>query len=228
MRWSDELKVYGQHVLALFRPNAPAPVHEADLNQPGNLNGWKSQDLRILIEEGRRQIDRQHDDLERIRARSQILLAFGLALVGTTAALDERVAGADSLLVRGVWILALAAGAWSILGAAATSVVRADMEVVHAAVLSRRTPPVEPGLAADYAQMVMTGENQLATRLTNLRHAVTWLLVAAVLALVTWVASSPESKPTHKSPHSPAGITKRATLRSVPILPELSARRESW
>jgi hypothetical protein len=116
MRLGDELKVYGQHVLALFWPNAPAPVHRADLNQPGNLSGWKSEDLHILIEEGRRQIDRQHDDLERIRTRSQILLAFGLALVGTTAALDDRVSGADSLVVRGVWILALAAGAWSILG----------------------------------------------------------------------------------------------------------------
>jgi hypothetical protein len=190
IRRSEEIKVYAQHVLALFIPNASAPMYRADPNEPGDLSAWGAEDLQVLIEEGRRQIDRQHDDLERIRSRSQVLLALGLALVGTTAALDERVGDAESLVVRGVWILAMAAGVWSILGAAATSVVRADMEVIHAGVLSRRWPPIPRKLAGDYARMVMTGENQLATRLTNLRHAVTWLLIAAALALTCWVTST--------------------------------------
>jgi hypothetical protein len=200
MKWWDEFTVYSRHVWALFVPNAPAPAHHADHNEPAVLRDWKSDDLDLLIEEGRRQLDRQHDDLERIRTRSQILLAFGLALVGTVAALESRVSGAGCWVVRGVWVLALAAAVWSILGAAATSVVRADMEIVHAAVLSHFSPPIKPELAADYAAMVGAGENQLATRLTNLRHAVTWLLVAAALALATWFAS-PDPKPAEMSHH---------------------------
>lgn len=194
MTWRKEFKVYAQHVLGLLVPNLRAPVHKADRNAAGDVAQWVSEDLDLLIDEGRRQLDRQHDDLERIRSRAQVLLALGLALVGTTAALQGRVSDSSSWLVWAMWLVALATGAWSILGAAATSVVRADMSIIHAAVLSRRSGKIKEELAKDYSEMVMAGENQLATRLTNLRHAVTWLLVAAVLALASWLGS-PEPEP---------------------------------
>lgn len=62
--------------------------------------------------------------------------------------------------------------------------------MIHAAVLSRYSRPVRKRLAQDYAEIAMDGENQLATRLTNLRHAVSWLLIAALLALSTWLITS--------------------------------------
>ena len=104
--------------------------------------------------------------------------------------MQESVVKADSGFGWTFWVVALATGVWSILGAAATSVVRADMQMIHAAVLSRRQTPILPGLAADYAALVMAGEDQLATRLTNLRHGVMWLLGAAFLGLVTWLSVS--------------------------------------
>jgi hypothetical protein len=187
-RFLEETGVYAGHVFALFWPNKEAPVLGADPNDAGEVSGWGQEDLEILIEEGRRQLDRQHEDLERIRGRSQVLLAFGLALEGAIASLQQTVVKADEFLVWTLWVLALLAGAWSILGAAATSVVRADMQMIHTAVLSRQQAPVLPKLAGDYAAIVMDGENQLATRLTNLRHAVMWLLVGAFLGLLTWVS----------------------------------------
>jgi hypothetical protein len=187
-RFLEETGIYAWHVFALFWPNKEAPALGADLNDAGEVSGWGREDLEILIEEGRRQIDRQHEDLERIRGRSQVLLAFGLALEGAIASLQQTVVQVDEFLVWTLWVLALLVGAWSILGAAATSVVRADMQMIHAAVLSRRQAPLLPELAGDYAAIVMDGENQLATRLTNLRHAVMWLLIGAFLGLLTWVS----------------------------------------
>lgn len=187
-RLLEEAGVYARHVFALFWPNKKAPALEADRNQASEVSDWGKGDLEILVEEGRRQLDRQHEDLERIRGRSQVLLAFGLALEGAIASQQKSVGTADNFLIWTLWVLALFVGAWSVLGAAATSVVRADMQMIHAAVLSRRNAPILPDLAGDYAAIVMDGENQLATRLTNLRHAVMWLLIAAFLGLLTWIS----------------------------------------
>jgi hypothetical protein len=187
-RIEDETAIYARHVLALFWPNRFAPVLVADRNEPGDMNRWSDEELLILVEEGRRQLDRQHDDLERIRGRAQVLLAFGLALEGSIAALQSQLVSHGPCWVWILWILGLLAGGWSVLGAGATSVVRADMTMIHAAALSRYEPPVLSKLAADYAATMMEGENQLATRLTNLRHAVAWLLIAAFLGLVAWLA----------------------------------------
>jgi hypothetical protein len=194
-RWLGEFWRYARHVVALFVPNAGAPAQVADRNKPGDVSGWGSDDLDALIEEGRRQLDRHHDDLERIRARSQILLALGLALVGTVAALDDRVSSSGSDVARILWAAALVTGAWSILGAAATSVVKAVVEVIDSTTLSNYRTPIKRRLASDYAEIVIAGENQLATRLTNLRHAVMWLLIAAILALFTWIKSPEPDQP---------------------------------
>jgi hypothetical protein len=44
-------------------------------------------------------------------------------------------------------------GGWAALGAAASATVSADMETIDAALLSRRTPPLERQLAGDYAAL---------------------------------------------------------------------------
>lgn len=141
-RLLEEFGIYAQHVLALFWPNKEAPALEADPNHPGDVSDWEEGDLAVLVEEGRRQLDRQHEDLERIRGRAQALLAFGLAVEGAIASLQESLVKADDFVAWTVWTLAILAGAWSVLGAAATSVVRADMQMIHAAVLSRRKAPI--------------------------------------------------------------------------------------
>jgi len=185
-RLKSELWVYLRHVAALFWPNAKAPALDSDPTQPGDISTWSEPELDLLIEEGRRQIDRQHEDLERIRTRAQVLIAFGLALEASIASFYDRVTESPDCLVWFVWGLSIATGAWSILGAAATSVVRADMEMIHTAVLTRKTSP-KRDLAEDYGAMMKAGEDQLSTRLTNLRHAVVWLLLSSALGLASWL-----------------------------------------
>jgi hypothetical protein len=206
--------VYGRHVGALVRAGSAAPVHLADRNEGADVTRWSDADAEILLEEGRRQIDRQHEDLERVRARAQVLLTVGLALEGATAALRSTVDDSSSEMVPAVWWLALAIGAWSILGAAATAVVRADMQIIHASVLSRYEPPVLQRVANDYAAIVPDGENQVAARLTNLRHAVTFLLISAALSLTTWLwAHSTELREARSSQAQAASSAERIARR---------------
>lgn len=154
------------------------------------MTDWSNEERRLLIDEGRRQLDRQRDDLERIRTRAQVLFAASLALGGVVASLYDAIRDASCTVVWVLWAVALLLAAWSAAGAAATAVVRADMEVIHVAVLSRREPPIESELAADYAAAVRAGENAVAVRLTNLRWAVSYLLAAALLTLASWVTAS--------------------------------------
>jgi len=189
-----------RHVIALFFPGRHAPVHQADQNVAGDLAGWDAGDLQVLIDEGRRQLDRQNEDLERIRGRSQVLLVLGLALGGSAGSLLGKVRAADHQALWALWGLGVALIALSIFGAAATAVVRADIDMIHAAVLSRRSAPVVPRLAADYAESAMAGENELATRLINLRLSVALLLVGALFILGSWAWA--DSSGNHATPRA--------------------------
>ena len=69
-------------------------------------------------------------------------------------------------------------------GAAAILTVKADFKVIHAAVLSASTPPVDQALASSYSRMMSTGENTVATRLTVFRQAVVFSLIGGYLSLL--------------------------------------------
>jgi hypothetical protein len=195
----DQLRIYAHHVWALFRAGSGAPVHNADPNEPGNVAGWFEAHIKTLIDEGRRQLDRQNDDLERVRVRAQVTLIVGLALEGTAGSLHATVSSAGILVLSSMWILGLALIAWAILGAAATAVVRADMDIIHATVLSRYTGDIDRLLAADYAAIAPAGEKQVAGRLTNLRLAVAFLLAGAAITLVVWIWADAAQQPQHRS-----------------------------
>jgi hypothetical protein len=197
-----EQLIYARHVLGLLRPGRRVPDYEAHPVAPRLLSGWQHADLETMVEEGRRQSDRQHEDLERVRGRAQFLLTLGLALLAGVAALRSPIARADHWWLWTLWGVSLAAGAWAALGAAAVSAVRADVEIVDAAVLSGYEPPVRRHLAADYADLVRAGENAIATRLTNFRVAVLWLLIAAALGLATWLWSAAGNSPAEHQPSS--------------------------
>jgi hypothetical protein len=181
--------VYLQHIAALFRLGKAAAVHESDRNKPGDLASWSDDDLRLLVDEGRRQLDRQNADLEQIRGRAQVLLAIGIALEGTSGALREEVSKGSSWFLA-LWVLALVLIGFSVLGAAAVAVVRYDGEMIHTTVLSRYTPPVLRRLADDYAAIAPTNESQLATRLINMRFAVVLLLAGALCTLAAWIGAN--------------------------------------
>ena len=174
-------RVYAVHIAALFLPGVPVPSHRAHQVVARALDQWRDEDLRVMVEEGRRQYDRQLADLRDLRTRSQWLFTSGVALLAVIASQFPEVRDEKDVLLSLLWIITAVTSSVGLLGAAAVVVVRADLSRIDSAVLSQRAPPVLASLASDYATMLGIGENTIATRLTVFREAVLWLLLAAVL-----------------------------------------------
>jgi hypothetical protein len=174
--------IYLMHVVHLIAPGHPVPVFTIDANQPGDLSAWATDELTLLIEEGRRQSDRQQAQLEEIRGRAQWLFTVGAAVLG---ALGAGLIGAKPALgytiisLAGMLLLVLGLG-----GAAAILTVKADFNTIHVAVLSKVEQPVDHKLAASYSRMMAVGENTVATRLTVFRQAVVYSLAGGYLGLI--------------------------------------------
>jgi hypothetical protein len=170
------------HVVSLVAPGQDVPVFLADQMLPQGVDGWDDDDLQLLIEEGRRQVDRQQSDLGQIRARAQWLFTVGVAAL---VALGGGFASVHPPLgLALMWLVGMVLLVYGVGGAAAIVTVKADFSVIHAAVLSAADPPVRRALASAYARMMPTGENTVATRLTVLRQAVVFCLAGGYLGLL--------------------------------------------
>jgi hypothetical protein len=172
------------------RPGSVVTSFDAHQVAEQPLKGWGANDLGVMIDEGRRQSDRQLQGLEEIRGRAQWLFTVGAPIVVAIAAVLNSFDSGDSGWWVVVWLVSLIAAGYGVVGAAAIMTVRADFDVIDTAVLSGYPPPVMAQLAGDYAGIVRKGENTVATRLTIYRQAVVWLIIGAYGALVTWLAVS--------------------------------------
>jgi hypothetical protein len=180
-------RVYLQFVMALLLPGREVPVLPADRTQPEDIDEWSDDELALMIEEGRRQSDRQIADLSGIRGRAQWLFT---AAVGALAALAAELGARDpGTWVSLVWLLGLIVLTYGIAGAASVMVSRADFSAIHTAVLSGVGQPVKRSLAQAYSRMMPTGENTVATRLTVFRQAVVFCLIGGYIGLITAIAS---------------------------------------
>jgi len=173
--------IYLRHVAGLFRPGRLIVVPAAHQVQSGSLDGWGEEDLKLIIEEGRRQLDRQNSNFEHILSRAQWVFTVGVAIVAAlTAALFKS---RPSWPTIAVGALAFVVVVYGVAGAASIMVVRADFKTIDTALLSQRTPPIQKGLAADYSTMIATGENTIAARLTVFHEAVLYLIIGGILGL---------------------------------------------
>jgi hypothetical protein len=176
-----------------LRPSTAVPAFEVHADQPGDVSGWSQDDHQLLIAEGRRQLDRQIADLERIRSRCQFLFTTALALLVVVFGTVRTIAGPSShrvlpaLLLWCVSILFIVLG---LLGAAALITVRKDVQIIDAARLSRTAPPVLKALALAYADAIRTGENSVATALTVQRDAVLFVVVGATAYATAWLLAT--------------------------------------
>jgi hypothetical protein len=189
-RRPPEFKVYLLHVAALFRPSTAVPAFDVHPGQPGDLSGWSDDDHQLLITEGRRQLDRQIADLERIRSRCQFLFTTALGLLVVVFGTVRTFAGSGShhvLPALLLWCGAVVCIVVGLLGTAALITTRKDLQIVDAAVLSRTEPPVLAQLALAYTDAVRTGENSVATALTVQRDAVLLMTVGAFIYATAWL-----------------------------------------
>lgn len=184
-----EWSLYFSLISGLLRPGAQIRLLETHPVEPREVFDWPKEDQTLIIEEGRRQVDRQFADLERIRGRSQNLLTISLALGAVIVASFKSIALAG-LAPFLFWTASASSLLFSLLGAAAIMTVRADLGIVDTARLTLLDPPPIGGdLAAAYSRVIRTGENTVATRLTAFRDAVLLLLSSAVAFASAWLVA---------------------------------------
>jgi hypothetical protein len=175
-------RIYGLHVLGLLMPGQEIPVFVSHQITPEPLDGWESDDLQIMIDEGRRQLDSQIAQLEAIRGRAQWLFTIGAAIVAALGGSFVAVGPGWALSV--LWLVAIAAITYGVAGVAAIMTVRADFNGIDTAVLSSKPRAVLRSLAGSYSRMLADGENTVATRLTVFRQAVVFVIVGGYLGLL--------------------------------------------
>lgn len=183
-RWA-ELRLYLCYVASVFRPGVRVPTFGAPAEFTTSLDSVGDDDLKILIEEGRRTLDQQEADLERIRSRAVPLLTVGLAETAVLSALAVR-AFHHGALATVAWCLAAVAIVLAIGGAASVLTAQARMGRVDPRHVATCPPPLLRAAAHDYLQSLGEGEETVRTRLTVLRDAVLTESLAALFLALTW------------------------------------------
>src|ERR1700694_3672378 len=179
-------RVYFQHLLGLVQPGRRVLVPAAHQVQPSSLDTWSDDDLKLMIDEGRRQLDRQFSDLEHIRSRAQWLFTIGVAVL---AAMVSSLSSYRPTIIGWIlWLLAVTLVLCGTAGAAAIMVIRADFSTIDTATLSQRQPPIQKGLASDYSTMLKTGEDSVAARISVFHEAVLYLISGGILGLLVVLA----------------------------------------
>lgn len=181
-----EARLYLYYVLAVLRPGVRVPTFGKPEQFTASLAAFTAdEDLKILIEEGRRALDRQETDLERIRSRATTLLTIGLAEIAVLSALATRTLQ-HGPLVTTLWCSSGVTVILGIGGAASVLTSQARVGWVDPRQMASGTPPLALAIAYEYLQSLGEGEETVRTRLTVLRDAVLLETLTALLLAVAW------------------------------------------
>jgi hypothetical protein len=196
-----ELKAYVRVICALLRPNKVPPPLNTYRNVAGDIGEWTREELTILIEEGRRELDGQSTGLLRIRDQARLVFTIAVALTVVMGvelrAVAARAGGWRWPLIAG-WTVGTALTFLALVGAAAIATVAAHMGLIDTAVLSHyrdNVPagspsadecPVHRRLAKDYASMMKDGADSVNTLQTVFRYGVLNLCIGGLVQLVVW------------------------------------------
>lgn len=179
--------IYLAHVAGLISPGVQVPVHRAHQIEPKSLDDWDDCELNLMIDEGRRQVDRQMTDFDRIGGRAQWLFTIAAALV--VSASGRFAVHHYSGLRLAFWTLGLVLLTLGAAGAAALMATRADFVQIDTAKFSTYDKERKRELAGSYSRMLRTGENTIATRLTIYRQAVLYVTAGGYVALIAYLIS---------------------------------------
>jgi hypothetical protein len=175
-------------ILALLFGGGVKPDHR-NPNKPGSITEFDDESLRILIEEGRRQADRQAESFRHTIDRAQALLTASLVaagFIGEVLRQVTQVKGTREFVGLGFWAIAALLVVVGIAAAAATAIVRADFVVIDTTEISTWKPPVLGELAKDYASAVRLGETTLDARVTIFRMATRFVCYGSALGAVAF------------------------------------------
>ncbi|WP_239342018.1 hypothetical protein, partial [Frankia sp. CiP3] len=181
----EDRKVFFLYCLALFRPGWTPPDLPTDRTVAGDVSNWPEDDVAVLIEEGRRHLDRLLLDIDQTRTRAQQAVTATLALLVVVAAQLPGVAKSQmQLTMLAVSGFLLAVG---FCGALSITVIQVRVSVIHAGVLSTSATPIRRRLAKDYAEAVIETGRTVHTMLTVLSEAARYVTLGGALDGILWL-----------------------------------------
>lgn len=208
-----EARVYLWYVYAVVRPGIEVPTFGRTSDFTGDLDQHEDDELKIVVDEGRRQLDRQLADLEKNKSRAATMLTVGLVEIGVLAA------GANRVFATGFWAIAIWAVSATLAllalgGAISLLTSSAAFDRLDTRQVAEATRPVLRQVALGYAHAVGAGEETIRTRITVLRDGVLLAVVSALLYAIVWPAAStapdrstPQPSPSGASASCPATCT---------------------
>jgi hypothetical protein len=166
---------------------------QLNTNKPGDMSRFDTDSLRLVVEEGRRQLQVQADTFRHTTDRGQVLLTMSLVVLGFVAATFgsiNAVAGLPGIVGLGIWSFSVGSSAMGIAAAASVVVSKAQFRAPDTTQLSGFEPPILRQLAGDYAETVILGETTVAARVTMLRQATRLVCWGAVLAATAFMIAA--------------------------------------
>ena len=186
-RWIHHHALFVAAALTGYRINIykDRKVHPGQIGE--GIESWDQEDQTLAIEEGRRQLDAQLNQLQYVTSRASVLLPVGIAasvyfltaLKGLGDLTEPRQTITLILLLIGS-----AATIWGALVMGALIGGRATFSQTDALLLTREPGGLRKHLARDYAENVPTGVNTNAARLTHLGTGVAWIAIGALLGVI--------------------------------------------
>ncbi|MER6560170.1 hypothetical protein ABT300_21025 [Streptomyces sp. NPDC001027] len=207
-----EARLYLIYCMALLHPGRTLPTFAEFPDRTCDLNQHSDDELTLLIEEGRRQLDRQMADLDRIRNRAGVLATVSLAL---TAALATKASGAvqQHWILLALYICSCTLAVLAIAGAASVLSARAVFGRTDTYLATQAARPLRTSLAETYAELSGVGEETVRTFLTVFRDAVT-LTVASALVFLPVLAGL--ARDTNNPPATKEQTCRTSTTCSAP------------
>ena len=151
------------------------------------IESWNAEDECLAIEEGRRQLQGQFNELQYVTTRASVLLTIA------TAAAIYFLTGLDDLggiaqpwqwIARFLLLAGSASALWGALVMGALIGDRAPFKQTDAVQLTGEPGNLRRYLARDYADNVPTGVDTNAARLTHLGTGVIWITLGALFGVI--------------------------------------------
>lgn len=181
-----EVRAYFLYCLALFWPGVQVPMFEKPPDRDPDIAGFTVEQLQVLLDEGRRQLDRQRQDLERVQTRSATAAAIGLAEIALLSNGGATVIRADGFWYI-PWLLGVICVSLGVAGAVSLLTTRPTVAAPHVNEIATY-PGRDPLYCATYSYIrdVDVGDFTLSARVTILRDVALLLVLGAILYAAIW------------------------------------------
>lgn len=181
-----EFRAYLWYCLALFWPGANVPLFEKPPERDPDITGFTDEQLQVVLDEGRRQLDRQRQDLERVQTRSATAATIGLAEIALLSNGGATVIRAGGFWLI-PWLIGVACVFLGVAGAVSLLTTRPTVAAPHVNDIATYVGRKPLYIAAySYVRDVDTGDVTLSARVTILRDAALLLVLGGVLYAAIW------------------------------------------